>query len=460
MRIQDEFNPIRSVMAGKELKGTATITITNTKTGKSKTTVEENIVTNAVKDLFASNYSGLANFQEVLPVRNFFSGCLLFEDEVNGSTTSYMPPSDTSNKMIACAGSESHNTQNPYRGNPDGSQTEFTTTSAKYVWHWTEGQGNGDISSICLCPGVLGNMGLKPFDNLYHPYKTYNVQVKDSGWANSWTRDHAICHPMAITPGSNRTKSLFVDSTGKLHIITCIHDLSKYGICRSVKDFDLDDEDIVNLNAQGDDFSQITNYRVFETSTFYAIVVPRTQKTLGIYKVAKSNYAVTYDAITLSENQFLNASHHYLFMSCPEWMCNDTYFWWPTPNGTFWNRVGWNGTLSLDNVELPRSAQYRMSPMKISEGLWLGENFLYNSGIFYPLTMPTVPLGGYSASTTAISNCVNKHMVALFGTNNTTEQFYGIGTTNMFLSTINNLDVTRTKTSTDVMKLEYVISEV
>ena len=98
--------------------------------------------------------------------------------------------------------------------------------------------------------------------------------------------------------------------------------------------------------------------------------------------------------------------------------------------------------------------------MKISNKLILGENFLYNSGTFYPLTMPSVPLGGYSASTTAISNCLNKHMVALYGTNNTTEQFYGLGTTNMFLSTINNLDVTRTKTSTDIMKLEYVISEV
>lgn len=458
--MKEEFNPIRSVMEGKDLKGTAKITITNTKTGKSKTTVEENIVTNAVKDLFAANYSGLANFQEVLPVRNFFSGVLMFENEVTGSSTSYMPPAEDDNRMIACAGSESHSTQNPYRGNPDGSQTEFTTTSARFVWHWTEGQGNGDISCISLCPGILGNMGLKPFDNTYHPYKTYNVQVKDSGWPNTWERSHAIAHPMAITPGSNMTKSLHVDGFGNLHIIQCLHDLSKYGICRSVKDFDLVDEDIVNLNPQSDNFAEIKNFRVFETSTMYVVVVPRNKKTLFMYKVAKSNFAVTTFSHEVSEDTYDNATHQYLFMSCPEFPCNDDGFWWPSSTGNYLLFVSWAGSGSGSFTQLPRSAQYRMSPMRISNKLILGENFLYNSGTFYPLTMPTVPLGGYSASTTAISNCLNKHMVALFGTNNTTEQFYGLGTTNMFLSTINNLDVVRTKTSTDVMKLEYVIAEV
>lgn len=285
MKIQTQFNPLRSVMEGKELKGTATLTITNTKTGKETVTKHDNIVTNAVKDLFASNYSGLANFQEVLPVRNFFSGCLLFEDEVTGSSTSYMPPAEDDNRMIACAGSESHSTANPYRGNPDGSQTEFTTTSAKYVWHWTEGQGNGDISSICLCPGVLGNMGLKPFDNTYHPFQSYNVQVKDTGWSNTWTRDHAIVHPLAIEPSQNRTTSLYVDALSRLHIVKSTHDLSKYGICRGVKDFDLYDESTVNLTD--DDFSSITNYKVFETSSLYIVVVPRNQTTLSVYKIPK-----------------------------------------------------------------------------------------------------------------------------------------------------------------------------
>lgn len=454
--MKEEFNPIRSMLEGKQLKGTAKLTITNTKTGKSKTTVHENMITNAVKDLFASNYSGLANFQEVLPVRNFFSGCLMFEDEINEDASSYLPPADEDNKMIACAGSESHSSANPYRGNPDGSQTEFTPTSATFVWHWTEGQGNGDISCISLCPGIFGNMGLKPFDNTYHPFKSFNVQVQDSGWSNSWTRDHAICHPFGITPSQNKTKSIFIDSAG-MKIIECLHDLSKYGITRGVKDFDVVESHNVTLPV---DLSSNTKFRVYETSSFYGIVYPTSESSLTIYTISKSDLSVSSQTISGSAGQFLNTGHNYLFLSCPEWPCNDTFFLWPNVAGTEWNKVYWGHALIPDATATPRTKSYRMSPMKINNKLILAENFLYNSGTIYPLSMPDVPLGGQNSSNTAISACVNKHMVALFGTNNTQQQFYGLGTTNMFLSTINNLDVVRTKTSTDVMKLEYVISEV
>lgn len=454
--MKEEFNPIRSVLEGKKLKGTAKLTITNTKTGKSKTTVHENMITNAVKDLFASNYSGLANFQEILPVRNFFSGCLMFEEEVNEDASSYMPPADEDNKMIACAGSESHSSANPYRGNPDGSQTEFTPTSATFVWHWTEGQGNGDISCISLCPGIFGNMGLKPFDNTYHPFKSFNVQVQDSGWGSSWTEDHAICHPLGITPSQNKTKSIFIDSAG-MKIIECLHDLSKYGITRGITDFDEIDRHNVTLPS---DLSESTKLRIFETSSFYAVVYPNGETSLTCYMISKSDFSVTTRTYSGSAGQFLNTAHGNLFKSCPEFLCNDTFFFWPNAAETTWNKCYWSSALNSDHTQTPRSKSYRMSPMKINNKLILAENFLYNSGTIYPLSMPDVPLGGQNSSNTAISACVNKHMVALFGTNNTQQQFYGLGTTNMFLSTINNLDVVRTKTSTDVMKLEYVISEV
>lgn len=458
MKIKEEFNPIRSVLEGKELKGTAKITITNTKTGKSKTTVEKNIVTNAVKDLFASNLSGLANFQEILPVRNLFSGCLMFEEEITASASSYLPPAESTNRMIACAGDEAHNTRDPYRGNPDGSQTVFTENSATFTWHWTEGQGNGDIGAICLCPGILGNVGLKPYNRDIHPFKSYNIQVLDSGWANAWTKEHAIAHPISINAADNTTKSLFVDDNGYLHIITASHDLSKYGICRSVKDFDVLSEDVVYLQPRdGDNFGN-HRFRVYETSTFYGVVIA-TNTDLGVYKVSKSNHSVDYYRFVGTGPY--QPEDHFLFRSCPQWPANDTSFFWPVPSGQNFKKYNWvnTGGAQIETI-LTRSKVYRMSPMKINNNLILGENYMYNSGTFYPLNMPDVPLGGFNASTTAISTCTSKSVVALFGNNSGTQQFYGIGTTNMFLSTINTLDVVRTKTSTDIMKLEYEIAEV
>ena len=104
------------------LKGKTTIELTNVRTGKRERIESENMVTNAVSNILAHNYCGIANFNSLTPLKNMFGGVLLFKDNITENADNYNIPNDT-NTCFAWAGDEAHATANPYRGNPNGGET-------------------------------------------------------------------------------------------------------------------------------------------------------------------------------------------------------------------------------------------------------------------------------------------------------------------------------------------------
>ena len=54
-----------------KLKGKATITLTDVKTGKRERIVSENMVTDALAKLFAMNYLGMANYNANMAIYTF-----------------------------------------------------------------------------------------------------------------------------------------------------------------------------------------------------------------------------------------------------------------------------------------------------------------------------------------------------------------------------------------------------
>lgn len=171
------------------IKGKAKVILTNEKTGRVEQIEHDNLLTDAVKNIFRYNFNMGANMPNLLPMDKLFGGVLLFRDQVANPTADMVYPwGENINPMVACAGDEGHNTRNPYRGNPNAIASTISPdgrTRVK-VWEWNTSQGNGTIGSLSLTSGVCGNMGLKPYD---YEYDWVNFQSNNADKGFQWQSD-------------------------------------------------------------------------------------------------------------------------------------------------------------------------------------------------------------------------------------------------------------------------------
>ena len=144
----------------------------------------DNIVTNALRDIFANNYLGSLNYGSQLPIwSKWYGGILCFANAHTIDVDNYFMPSEDDNAVIAHAGNEAPGTaeiiqQDLKRGSP--LQITRTSNSVTQVWEWGSEQGNceagTDISAISLCHVDVGNAGtgstadkfkaLSPFESI------------------------------------------------------------------------------------------------------------------------------------------------------------------------------------------------------------------------------------------------------------------------------------------------------
>lgn len=460
-KIQESFNPVRAVMQGKKLKGIAKITLTDVNTGKERVSYDENLVTKAVEDLFSNNIMGLADYTKLLPVRSLYSGCLLFNDNLTENANSYIPPDQGTNALIAHAGDEAHTTANPRRGNPNMVETVIGDTSVKHVWTWDTSQGIGTIKSVALCPGILGNMGLIPFDTSYNPYQPLNVDKMEGSQGTTWTRANAQKHPIIIDSNNNQVKAVYIDGANFEEIVS-FHDTALLGLSRGVNDFSEWSHRTVSL---GDDLSNLSTYTVFNTEDAYYVVRSTSQSALKIYKINKLDFTVTTNIVTALSNIFYNSGLvGLIFKSCNAYPNTETHFWWPNQSRTTFYKIPFAGGAISDaeDVTLTPSANYHMMPVRINDKLILGENFLYNNDTFYPIALAALPAGAANNGNMGWTNIVHKSVVAGFGYQHGSggQNTPIMATHNLFMSTINNLSEAKTKTAADVMKLEYTLTQV
>lgn len=173
----------------KKLKGHVKVNLRDVYTGKTKTIEGDNVVTNALADILASDYLGCLNYGAMMPLYSkWFGGLLCYEDAfattvIDGVTvpdpSDYYPQGDDVNKLIAHAGDVAPATaeivnEDLKRGSPVYVST--TENSVKFIWDFTTRQGNGIISALALTHKDTGNAGIgvnssafqafDPFENL------------------------------------------------------------------------------------------------------------------------------------------------------------------------------------------------------------------------------------------------------------------------------------------------------
>ena len=460
MKFFDSFDPIRAILQGKKVKGIAKITLTNVHNGKQEVSYDENMVTDAVSDLFSNNVSGLANYSKLLPMRSLYSGCLLFQDNLTENASSYIPPDQGTNALIGHAGDEAHVTANLRRGNPNMVETRINNTSVKHVWTWDTSQAIGRINAVALCPGVLGNMGLLPFNDDYNIYKPINVDAMSGSQGTSWSRSLALRHPIIMSPSTNRVTAVYINGATFEEIVS-YHDTTILGLSRGANDF----VEISHREANiGQDLSESAKYTVFNTEDAYYIVMSTSTSSLYIWRIDKTTFAVTTAQVSSESAIFYNSGLvGMVFKSCPAYPNTETHFWWPSVDRTTFYKIPFTGgqISSAEPVSLTPSNTYHMQPIRLNDKLIIGENFLYNNGTFYPIALAELPAGGASNGNMGWTNIPYKSIVAGFGFQHGSggQSAPFMATHNLMMTTINNLAEEKEKTADKVMKLEYTLTE-
>lgn len=163
------------------LKGHVKLTLRNVHNGKTEVVEGENIVTDAVKDIFENNPLGGIDYSKMMPLWNkWYGGVLCYEQaHANLDADKYYMSSDSAQKLIAHAGQAGIDVQhddNLRAGNPTTSSFIQTENSMKQVWEWGTTHGNGTIRALSLCHTDIGDAGtggtnyrfqnLSPFEDI------------------------------------------------------------------------------------------------------------------------------------------------------------------------------------------------------------------------------------------------------------------------------------------------------
>ena len=145
------------------LKGHVKVSLHNCRTGKTEIQEGDNIVTNALRDLFALNYLGGIDYSKLLPLyQKFFGGILCYDTAHTLDADNYFPVAG--HGLTAHAGDTAPATaaiinEDLSRGSPlhvdTGTDGQVTMT-----WEWGSEQGNGYIRALSLTHKDTGNAGL------------------------------------------------------------------------------------------------------------------------------------------------------------------------------------------------------------------------------------------------------------------------------------------------------------
>ncbi len=210
------------------IAGTVKFKLHNVHNGKDEVYEEHNMVTNALADMFTNNYGGLINYQVFENLYNtWLGGVLLFQNQLDvseGSESNYAIPDCATNPVMAHAGQIPIG-QAPYdqsddltRGNPDSTGTVCSVNSTKLRWEWGTSAGNGNIASLGLTHSDVGSYGCasKPDHSYSQCLSLLNPFVALGNMTRGGTNADNLNTAFAIN--GNTVYKFYLSDTSTVHI--------------------------------------------------------------------------------------------------------------------------------------------------------------------------------------------------------------------------------------------------
>lgn len=462
MRLLDKIRACSQRNETLPLKGHIRLVLEDVRDGTQKVEEVDNLATNAIQSILDHNYSGLANFASLLPLRNLHGGVFCFQNTQTENANNYNPPCDTDNPLIAHAGDTANDTGSLLRGSPVTNDFVITDTSIKQVWLWDNTQGNGHIESISLVPATLGNMGLKPFDATYNPMSAFGA---DRTNIDTWNVSRCKEYPLSISSDGKTSKSVWIDGTDFTEY-TARHDYFAFGIMRGTRDWQ-------EVSSRTATIRSGNNRFVFEDDDYYYIANAMSATNLQVDKVSKNTFVVTQADCTFSGVSLYTGAIATKNGDFKPFAFDGTYLYYPNSAGNQFLKLNLSdnsdvlvidGTLTIEKTGSVVNSTPFMEPLSINSGLILGGNYIINGNKAYPIKHVT----GIGTPTSDNSNMflwLVKNGASMYGNaiHSGQSSWNWSGQSNvmsgMFLSTIANLPDAKDKSTSQTMRVEYTVME-
>ena len=224
------------------LKGRTTIELTDVKTNKKEVYESENMVTNAVPDIFKYNpsclmypvqYSSDSIFYKVMfPVSTkCYGGLLLFEEALKEDVDNYYAPSN--NKVIGYAAQSVNDTENPLRGSINLQETKQLDNGYKFVWDFATSQANGKISALSLSHE---DAGYAYYGHMYGNYRDV-ASINETGIIMEDNFMRIYLGMVEAFPKENYFISIWPAQNKTLEIIKFKESFTSLGLNDTIKNF-------------------------------------------------------------------------------------------------------------------------------------------------------------------------------------------------------------------------------
>lgn len=474
-----------SQMKLPKFKGTVEIKLHNPTTGKTEIQRGENMVTNAVSDIFASNYCGALDYRKLLPLYNkMYGGILCFSKALDVSSQNaaddyFIPDGNTTNgnPLTAHAGQTSFSTQDDdyTRGVP--SNVTVSDGIATMSWEWGLSAGNGTIASLALTHTDVGDAGtgstsqafaaMKPVINAHYTdkdgYENYGLPassdtddnrirfIKD-GYAYSFcatTTTNMVIKkiPIAFEETGLVAGSPFIDMPASL--------------------IETHNVDVTNLGLSG---TYQPYYFYDGNNILWLLFNSETSRTFKYMTVNLTTWATTSGTIT-TDSVAVGRLGGGLSNTCVpvEILFDGTYMYLPRSNAS-------NGTANrtgLLRMKLPpnqadQTATGFTSTCKGQGGIFIpngshkvlvADGLVINNGTMYPTATDSSWASYYDVNNMPFT-IFNRGITSLMLQDYSGRNYYYVGVSKFYLGTKYNLSSAVTKTPSQSMIVTYTIQEV
>lgn len=499
-----ELQNFNAIQAPK-LKGHVKVMFHNPTTGKTETVSEgENIVTNAVGDIFANNIFGAVDNSKMTPIwQTWYGGILVYANpHPSLSPTNYYPQDSTTNPVTAHAGDEVvvSAADDPSRGSPVTSEFTIDATSVKQRWEWTPAQGVGAISALSLTHKDTGNAGLGSTSNAFQAFSPFmEIQAPQLGsistgfgiTANVFTQYDAN-HGLAFYIGTDGeySTSNYRFSTSNISIQIKVLGYDKVGLFEGITAIDTNIikatvQTHVTFYQQPSFYFDYTNKKLWLFSNYtgsasfsndwikYTVIdlsdlTDIQEEDWGTETTGSSHLAIHSDASDLAPTSFATGEGGNSNVFFYNIVKNGDYFYFYTTTkpASEWNMYnsGANPYSGFKKIPIGSGAQssvtfsnpiYTPRSGMANGGLIIYGNSVVNGANAYPITIPS---GSVFQTKSSLINSPNKisSFTMPFSYDETRPR--PILASKMLNTTLYNLESTQTKTAGQSMVIEYTLT--
>lgn len=465
----------RFLMAMKtgKMKGEADLILEDIRTHRREVYHEENMITDAVGKIFASNYGGLMGLNAMLPVRNLLGGVFLFNQQLTESASNMYPACRADNRLVGHAGQTSHSSASTTRGNPNGAASWIHPEDGqvRFAWDFAPEQANdGPINSLALTHPEAGDCGLYPDGSLPlikmvgQALTDVNVVGCTTLGGSSWTRQRASQFPIYID-SDGYGRSIWISGT-TFEEMKVRHPFNMAELIEGPAMYGEDNFTVVSSRTATLSRSFSANYTQVGQDDSYYYVMERAESsstTLYLNIISKSDMSVTSSTITVAG---VTLARPLMKMSC---MTNGivsggNIYWLSGSDSKTFVRINIATPADVEVLEtnMSQAIDLTMQPITKTAGLVAGRNFLINDDTVYP----TVANGLLSGTTFQGFSCASAFNGSpLHYENESADQtadYNKIGSGGLlympYLATINNTSDPIDKNANKSLRVQYTLT--